>query len=328
MRRREFIKLLTGATIAGPRAAIAQSSSKVFRLGTLTPGAPLDEKSPLGLILLKALEKHGYTLGKNLTLEARGAGGEVGKLPEIVRGMKADQIDVIVGAGFPVILACKVANVPTVVAYGGGDPVATHLIDSLARPGGNITGISDDATTLSTKRLSLIKQAVPKLQRVAMLWNRDDLGMSMRYEASAGAARSIGVTVQPLGVRAPDDFNGVFEAMDRDPPDAILLVADVLTNLNRKRVYDYAAAHHIPALYEYDMPWVHDGGLMSYGPDLQECFERAADLTARILGGAKPADLPFEEPTRYKLVINLKIAKTTGIDLPVNFVALADEVIE
>jgi putative ABC transport system substrate-binding protein len=328
MRRREFISLLGGAAIAGPCAAISQAQPKVFHLGTLAPGAPLDEKNRLATILLKGLEQRGYTLGKNLALEARGAGGEVGKLPEIVRGMKANQVDVIVAVGFPVILACKVANVTTVVAFGGGDPVATRIIDGLARPGGNITGISDNASTLSTKRLALIKQAVPKLQKVAMLWNRDDLGMSMRYDASAGAARTIGVTVQPLGVRAPDDFKGAFEAMDRDPPDAILLVADVLTNLNRKRVFDYAAAHRIPALYEYDIPWVHDGGLMSYGPDLQECFERAADLTARIFGGARPALLPFEEPTRYKLVINLKIAKATGIELPVNFVALADEVIE
>ncbi len=207
-------------------------------------------------------------------MEARGAAGQVGKLGELVRGLKANQVDVIVAAEFPVVLACKVANVPTVVAFGGGDPVATNLIDSLARPGGNITGISDNATTLSTKRLALIKQAVPNLQRVAMLWNRDDLGMSMRYEASA------------------------------------------------------AGAHHIPALYEYDLPWVRDGGLMSYGPDLQESFERAAALSARIFAGARPGDLPFEEPTRYKLVINLKTAKATGIELPASFVALADEVIE
>lgn len=327
MRRRQFVSLLAGAAIYGPRALLAQSSAKVFRLGTLTPGLPLDEKSPLGSILLKALEGHGYTLDKNLSFKARGAGGQVSKLGEIVRDMKADQVDVIVAVGFPVIIACKVANVPTVVAYGGGDPVATHLIDGLARPGGNITGISDNATTLSTKRLALIKQAVPKVQRVAMLWNKDDLGMSMRYEASAGAARSIGVTVQALGVREPDDFNGVFEAMDREPPDAIFMVADVLTSLNRKRVFDYAGAHHIPALYEYD-PVVRDGGLMSYGPDLQECMERAADLTARIFGGARPAELPFEEPTHFKLVINLKTAKATGIELPQNFMALADEVIE
>jgi putative tryptophan/tyrosine transport system substrate-binding protein len=209
MRRREFIKLLSGAAIVWPRAAFAQTPPKTVRLGTLTPGAPLDEKSPLGAVLLKALQQHGYTLGQNLTLEARGAAGEVAKLPEMVRAMKANQVDVIVAAGFPVVLACKVANMPTVVANGGGDPVATHIIDGLARPGGNITGISDNATTLSTKRLTLIKQAVPHLRRVAMLWNRDDLGMSLRYEASASAARSIGVTVQPLGVRAPDDFNGV-----------------------------------------------------------------------------------------------------------------------
>ena len=327
MRRRQFVSLLAGAAVYGPRAVLAQSSAKVFRLGTLTPGLPLDEKSPLGSILLRALEGHGYTLDKNLSFKARGAGGQVSKLGEIVRDMKADQVDVIVAVGFPVIIACKVANVPTVVAYGGGDPVATHLIDGLARPGGNITGISDNATTLSTKRLALIKQAVPKVQRVAMLWNRDDLGMSMRYEASAGAARSIGVTVQALGVREPDDFNGVFEAMDREPPDAIFMVADVLTSLNRKRVFDYAGAHHIPALYEYD-PLVRDGGLMSYGPDLQECMEHAADLTARIFGGARPAELPFEEPTHFKLVVNLKTAKATGIELPQNFLALADEVIE
>ena len=328
MKRREFISLVTGAAITWPRAVIAQTSTKVFRLGTLTPGLPLDEKSSLGLILLQSLEKRGFTQGKNLTLVARGAGGQVSKLGEIVRAMKADQVDLIVAVSFPVTLACKIENVPTVVAFGCGDPVATHLIDGLARPGGNITGISDNSTTLSTKRMALIKQAVPKLNRVAMLWNRDDLGMTQRYEASAGAAQSLGTTVQALGVRAPDDFNGVFEAMDREPPDAILMVADVLTNLNRKRVFDYAGAHHIPALYEYDIPFVQDGGLMSYGPDLKESFDRAADMAARIFNGARPADLPFEEPTHYPLVINLKTAKTTGIELPTNFVALADEVIE
>jgi putative ABC transport system substrate-binding protein len=328
MKRREFITLLTGAAIAGPGVAAAQTSSKIYRLSTLLPGPPLDEKSPLALILLQALEKHGYARGKNLEFESRGAGGQMSKLGEIVREMKAKQVDVIVGGGFPTALACKVANVPTVIFLGAGDPVATHLIDSLAHPGGNITGISDNATALATKRLALIKQAVPKLKTVAMLWNRDDLGMSMRYEASADAARSLGTTVQALGVREPDDFNGVFEAMDRNRPDAIFMVADGLTTLNRKRVIDYAAMHHIPAMYEYDIPNVADGGLMSYGPDVKECMASAAELAARILGGARPADLPFEEPTRYKLVINLKTAKATDITLPENFIALADDVIE
>lgn len=326
MRRREFISLLTGAAIAGPRSAIAQSA-KVYRLGTLTAIAPISEKSPPGAVLLQVLEQRGYTLGKNLVLDARSTAGQVSKLPEVVRAMKADKVDVFVTTGFPATLACKVENVPTVVAVGAGDPVATHLIEGLARPGGNITGISDNSATLSTKRLALIKQAVPNLRRVAMLWNRNDLGMSQRYDVSAGAARSIGATVQALGVREPDDFNGVFEAMNREPPDAILMVADSLTNLNRKRVFDYAAEHRIPALYEYDS-FVRDGGLMSYGPEMKESFERAADLVARIFKGAQPADLPFEQPTRYPFVLNLKTAKATGIELPANLVALADEIIE
>jgi ABC-type uncharacterized transport system substrate-binding protein len=160
-------------------------------------------------VLLKALEQRGYTVGKNLAFEARAAAGQVDKLPELVRGMKANKVDGIVASGYQVIFACKVENVPTVVSFGAGDPVATRLIDGLSRPGGNITGISDIATTLSTKRLALIKQAVPKLQRVAMLWNRNDLGMSLRYEASASSAQSIGATVLALGVREPNDFGGV-----------------------------------------------------------------------------------------------------------------------
>jgi len=328
MQRRHFVSFLATALIAGSRFAIAQTPSRVYRVGTLSPGLPINEKSPLGAVLLKSLGQNGYMVGKNLVLEARGAGGQLRKLGEIVSSLKADGVDVIIIGGFPTALACKAANVPTVAYLGVGDPVATHLIGSLAHPGGNITGISDNAAGLATKRLELIKKGVPNVRRIAMLWNRDDLGMSMRYDASADAALSLAVTVQPLGVREPDDFNGVFEAMDRDPPDAIFMVADALTTLNRKRVFKYAAEHHIPALYEYDFPNVHDGGLMSYGPDLFESMERAAGLTARILGGAQPADLPFEEPTHYKLVVNLKTAKATGIELPANFLALADEVIE
>jgi putative tryptophan/tyrosine transport system substrate-binding protein len=326
LRRRDFIPLAVSAAIVGPPPTHAQSS-KTYRVATLAAGAPLDEKSPGGALLLEVLGQHGYLPGKNLSFEARGAGGQIDKLDEIVRRLTADGTDVFVVVGFPATRACKNANVPTVAAFGAGDPVATKLIDSLAHPGGNLTGISDNAAMLSSKRLDLIKKAVPNLRRVAMLWNRDDLGMTMRYQSSANAATSIGIAVQPLGVREPDDFAGVFESMDRDRPDAIFMVADSLTILNRKRVFDYAGAHHIPALYEYDV-WVHDGGLMSYGPDLKESMRRAAELTAKILRGSRPADLPFEEPTLYPLVINLKTAKATGIELPQNFIALADEVIE
>jgi putative ABC transport system substrate-binding protein len=320
MKRREFIAGLGGAMLAGPGTALAQTSSKVYRLGTLSPGPPFTEKSPFGAILVRVLAQRGYTLGQNLAFDARGAMGQLGKLPDILRDMKAGNVDAAVVLGFPAANAAKAVNIPVVVAFGAGDPVATGLVDGLSRPGGNITGISDVATTLSTKRLSLLKQLEPKLHRVAMLWNRGDLAMTQRYEASAGVARSIGVTVQPLGVRAPDDFNEALEAMNREPPDAILMVSDSLTTLNRKRLFDYAAERH-------DF-LVRDGGLMSYGADLKESFERAGDMVSRIFKGARPADLPFEQPTRYPFVINLKTAKAMGLDVPPMLVALADEVIE
>jgi putative tryptophan/tyrosine transport system substrate-binding protein len=240
---------------------------------------------------------------------------------------KASGVDVLVTIGYPATLAGKTAGIPTVAAAGVGDPVATGLVNSLAQPGGTVTGISDNATMLSTKRLSLLQALLPNLRRVAMLWNADDLAMSLRYEASAAAARSIGVTVQPLGVREPHDFANAFEAMDREPPDAILMMSDTLTVLNRKHVFDYAAAKHLPAIYESE-PYVRAGGLMSYGGDRKELFQRAAALVDRIFKGGKPAALPFEQPTRYLFMVNLGVAKVMGLNIPPNLLALADEVIE
>jgi putative ABC transport system substrate-binding protein len=168
---------------------------------------------------------------------------------------------------------------------------------------------------------------LPKMKKVAMLWNRDDLGMSQRYDASARAAQLDGITVQPLGVRAPDDFKEAFDAMTRDPPDAILMVSDSLTNLNRARVIEFAAARRLPAIYETEAI-VRDGGLMSYAADVGESFDRVAALVDRIFKGARPADLPFEQPTRYRFVLNLKTAKSIGLEIPPTVSALADEVIE
>ena len=241
--------------------------------------------------------------------------------------LKAANADVVVTVSYPAAAAAKASGVATVLASGSGDPVKTGLVESLARPGGNVTGIADDASILSTKRLSLLAALLPKLQRVAMLWNKDDLGMSMRYETSASAAQEVGITVQPLGVREPDDFNEAFAAMTRDPPDAILMVSDSLTILNRKRVIDYAAEHRLPAIYEADSI-VRDGGLMSYGADPRESFDRAAAMVDLILKGAKPAELPVELPTRYQFVLNLKTAKSIGLEVPATLGALADEVIE
>jgi putative ABC transport system substrate-binding protein len=327
MRRRELITLLFGAALAPLRDALGQTSAKVYRLGSLDPARPLSASSPDATTLLAALAERGYTLGRNLAYDARASGGDNSKLPEVLEDFKASSVDVIVTIGYPATLAAKTAGILTVAAAGVGDPVGTGLVKSLAQPGGTVTGISDNATMLSTKRLSLLKELLPNLRQVAMLWNADDLGMSLRYEASATAARSIGVTVQPLGVREPHDFAKAFETMDREPPDAILMMSDTLTVLNRKYVFDYAAAKRLPAIYESE-PYVRAGGLMSYGGDRKELFQRAGALVDRIFKGAKPADLPFEQPTRYLFMVNLGVAKAMGLQIPPNLLALADEVIE
>jgi putative ABC transport system substrate-binding protein len=327
MKRREFLGLLGGAALLDPRKAVAQTQGRIYHLGTIQPAIPLTDASPFGKVLVKALADRGYMIGQNLTFDARGAMGDVTKLPSLLEELKARHVDVLVGVGYVAALAAKVTGIPTVIAWGAGDPVETKLIDSLAHPGGNLTGISDVAATLTTKRLSLLKELSPKLKKVAMLWNKDDLGMTLRYEASAKAAQSIGISVQPLGVREPDDFNEAFSVMNSEPPDAIIMVADALTVLNRKRVFEFAASKKLPSVYEYDF-LVRDGGLMSYGPDLSESLERAAAMVDRIFKGARPADLPFEQPTRYPFVLNLKTARGIGLEIPPTLLALADEVIE
>jgi putative ABC transport system substrate-binding protein len=325
MRRRDFIRLIGGAA-ASPVVARAQTVAKTYRLASLTLLGPLP--GVYGAALMKALGERGYIQGQNLELQPFGtAGMPLSRLPQFAQDIAANKFDAAVVAGYPPVAAMKGTGVPTVVGSGAGDPVATGLVTSLARPGGNITGISDDATMLTTKRMGLLQAAKPNLRRVAMLWNKKDLGMSMRYQASADAAEALGLIVQPLGVSEPDDFNEAFAAMDREPPDAILMVSDALTALNRKRVYEYATARRLPAIYESDS-YVRDGGLMSYGADAVESYTRAASLIDRIFKGAKPADLPFEQPTRYLFVINLKTAQSIDLAIPPTTLALADEVIE
>jgi putative ABC transport system substrate-binding protein len=327
MRRREVLQLLAAAVMTAPSATHAQTTSKVYRVGTLTVLPPMSPTAGTGKILIDGLAQRGFVLGQNLVYEARGAAGNVSQTPNLMQELKAANVNVVVTVSYPAAAAAKASGVATVIASGSGDPVQTGLVASLAHPGGNVTGISDDAAALSTKRLGLLKAVSPQLSRVAMLWNKDDRGMTQRYDASAKAAQELGVTVQPLGVREPDDFNEAFAAMDRNPPDAILMVTDSLTFLNRKRVSDYALAHKVPAIYEQDFI-TRDGGLMSYGADAKESFERAAALVARIFQGANAGDLPFEIPTRYDFVINMKTAKAMGLVIPPTVLALADEVIE
>jgi len=325
MNRRSFLGVLGGLTLTGGLAARGQILPR--RLGAITPGAPLAPDSPRGSALLGGLAKRGYRLGQNLVYETRGAGGKIGQIPDLLEELKAAHVEVVVTVGYPTAVAAKAVQLPTVLASGAGDPVATGLVQTFAHPGGTVTGISDDAAMLSTKRLGLLTELSPRPRRIAMLWNRDDLAMSLRFEASQKAARDIGISVQALGVREPNDFDEAFLAMEQQPPDAILMVSDSLTLLNRKRVIDFARQRKLPAIYEADTI-VREGGLMSYGADERESFDRAASFVQRIFEGEAPANLPFEQPNRYLFVINLKIAKAMNLAVPNTLLAFADEVIE
>jgi putative tryptophan/tyrosine transport system substrate-binding protein len=336
MDRRAFLTLCGGALTGGAKSALAQSPTKVYRAALLSTSGAVTDDSPNGKSLVAGLLRRGYAQGSNLVFDRRGADARMERLPRLLDELLENQPDVLVTFGYPAALIAKQRNtsrlanqqslVP-VVAFATGDPVATGLVDSLAQPGGTITGISDVSAELTPKRMELLKQVAPSLKRVAMLWNAGDLGMTMRYRASETGAKALGVSVLPLGVREPDDFDQAFAAMNRDKADGILMVADSLTLLNRKRVFEFAAAHRLPAIFEYD--WVvREGGLMSYAPDLDESFDRIAALVDRVLKGASPADLPFEQPTRFKFALNLKTAKALGLEVPTVMLAVADEVIE
>ena len=328
IKRRSLLFATAAAALpAASRAVFAQSPARTHRVGLLGPGAPFTEQNPLLVGLTQAFRKQGYNVGTNLVFETRAAKGQAKLLPQLVDELNASNIDVLMTTGYPTAVAAKEHSKVPVVVFNSGDPVATHLVASLAHPSGNVTGLSEIATELSAKRLQLLKETVPSIRKVAMLWNADDLGMTLRYQAADGAAKTLDLAVQPLGVREPDDFGNAFATMDRDPPDGILMVTDSLTLLNRKRVFDYAAAHKLPAIYEFDF-LVRDGGLMSYGVDNDEMMELAARLADRILKGAKPADLPLEEPTRFLFVINQKTANGIGLTIPQSILARADDVID
>ena len=325
MRRRDFISAACGAMAVSPLRAVAQTPAKVSRIGLLnTRGLGA---GPFEGPLMRGLARHGYVPNDNLTLERRGGDGHADQLPQLVADLVASKVELIITLGYLASLAAKEGTTLPVVEFSGGDPVATGLADSLARPGGHLTGISDVSAEVTPKRLELLKEFAPALHRVAMLWNADDLAMTLRYKAAEAGASALGIGVQPYGVREPADFEQAIAGMNRDMPDAILMVSDPLTNLNRKGIFEFAAAHRLPGMYEYDFI-VRDGGLMSYGLDLDEGFDRLAALVDRILKGAAPADLPFEQPTRFRFALNLKTAKSIGFDVPASLLNRADEVIE
>jgi putative tryptophan/tyrosine transport system substrate-binding protein len=324
--RRAFLGALAGAVLA-PLSAGAQQPTKVWRIGYLHGAARTPDGAPPAA-LRQALQALGYVEGKDVTYVGRWAEAKSERLPGLAAELVDLKVDLILTRGGPAAQAARHATttIPIVIS-GAGDAVGTGLISSLAHPGGNITGITDQAAELSAKRLELLKDAVPKASRIAVLWNADDLAMTLRYREVERAARILRVTVQPLGVREPEDFETAFAAMTRNRPDAFFLVTDALTTLNRKRIIDFAAAHRIPAMYEFDF-LVRDGGLMSYGWDLDDNLRRAAVYVDKILKGAKPGDLPVEQPTRFYLLINLKTAKALGLTIPQSLLQRADEVIQ
>jgi len=326
MRRREFITIV-GGSLVWPLGAGAQEAGRTYRVGLLATGgvATMDERRDS---VLEGLAANGFFEGRNLEFDVRSGGGRSERLSEFAAALQAAHVDAIVTFGYPAAAAAKTSatDIPVVVT-GAGDPVATGLADSLARPGGHVTDMTELSTELSGKRLEILKEAVPNLRRVAMLFNATDLGMTLRSQAAANAARELNVDVQTLGVREPNDFDEAFTEMTKVRPDAMLMVSDALTVLNRKRIMNFAAANRLPAIYEFSA-LVRDGGLMSYGPNQRAIGVRAGDFVARILRGARPADLPLEQPTQFELAINLKAAKALGLELSPILVARADEVIE
>jgi putative ABC transport system substrate-binding protein len=308
------------------RAVFSQTAVKARRVGLLSSGAPFTDTTPIVTGLTAGFSKRGYVVGSSLLFERRAAEAHPDRLPQLVDDLKSATELIITNAYAVARVVKDRSNVP-VVAITGADPVATGLIDSLAHPGGTITGVGEVAAELSAKRLEVLRDTFPSLRKIAMLWNADDLGMTLRYRSAEAAARTLGFDIQPLGVREPEDFAAAFAAMVRDRPDAILMVTDALTALNRKRVFEFAAQQKLPAIYEYDY-LVRDGGLMSYGPDMREVYDRAAALADRILKGARPADLPFEQPTHFRLVINKMTLESLGLTIPAAMLMRADEVVE
>ena len=325
------VMILGGAVLAAAGLALLQigalaQSGKMYRVGLVSVGAP--DSGILGPGMVRDFGKRGYAVDRDIVFDRRAAEGHSNRLPSLVAELVADHVDLIITQSYPAAAAAKerAGKIPIVVTN-SGDPVATGLAASLAHPGGNVTGVSDVASELSAKRLALLKEPVPNVRAVAVLWNADDLGMTLRYRAAEVEAKRLGMQIVPLGVHAPDDFDAAFwrddrEAARRDP--------DGDRHLDRAQPQagdGLPAAHRLPAIYEYAF-LAHDGGLMAYGPNMDAIFDRAAGLADQILKGASPADLLLELPTRFDLAVNLKTAKTLDLTIPESVLVRADDVIE
>jgi len=324
VRRRQFITLLGGAA-AWPLAARAQQAGKIRAIGLLSPASRSPSVVPA---LFDALAELGWIEGKNLVVERRYAENRLERLPELAAELVRLNVEVIVANGTLGPLAAKRATstIP-IVMTAAGDPLGSGLVASLARPGGNVTGISLMAPDLGGKRLELLKELLPRLARVAVLWNAANPYAAIVFKETQAAGRTLGIEVQSLEVRGPDDFDGAFDTARKQRPDALITVEDPLTFSHQKRIADFATGQQLPSLYGF-REFVVAGGLMSYGANVADLFRRAASYVDKILKGAKPADLPVQQPTTFELVINVKTARALGLEIPPTLLARADEVIE
>ena len=322
--RRDFMALVGGAAVAWPLLAGAQQAGSRHTVGILSASG----ESALNTVFVATLSELGWVEGKNVVFEHRYAEDRIERLPGLAADLVHLKVDVIAAAGTLAPLAAKQASstIP-IVMTAAGDPLGSGLVASLARPGGNVTGMSLMAPDLGGKRLELLKEVLPRLARVAVLWNAANPYSALVFKETQAAGQTLGIEVQSLEVRAPDDFDGAFEAARRQRPDALITVEDPLTTSHRQRVADFTAEQQLPSLHGV-REFAAAGGLMSYGASLADLFQRAAGYVDKILRGAKPADLPVQQPSKFELVINLKTAKSLGIVFPPGLLAIADEVIE
>jgi putative tryptophan/tyrosine transport system substrate-binding protein len=326
IRRRQFITLLGSAAAAWPLAAHAQQAGKLPTIGFLVPGTPSSHGQWFAA-LVQRLRELGWIEGRTVAIEYRWAEGRTERFDEIAAEFVRRKVDVIVTSGTAGGVAAKQAtSVIPIVFAAAGDPLGTGLVASLARPGGNVTGLSIQQTDLVGKRLELLREVIPGLRRLAMLVNvGNPLAVVERGEVQA-AARTLGLDFITLEIRRGEDITPAFEAL-KGRAEALYVAGEPLILTNRARINTLALVARLPAIYG-QREYVEPGGLMSYGPNFPDLFRRAADYVDKILRGAKPADIPVEQPTKFDLIINLTTAKALGLEMPPTLLARADEVIE
>ena len=320
------IIMLTLGLLAMPLAAAARPAGQMPRLGVLAPGTP---PQPWVEILRQGLRDLGYVESQNLIIEPRYAEGRDERLPELAAELVRLPVDIIVAGGSTAIRAAQDATrtIPIVMAA-AGDPVGTGLITSLARPGGNITGVSLLSAELPGKRLEILKEAVSQSTRIAVLMNPTNPGSARQLRNLTEASRALGLHLHAVELRRPEELDGAFAAMTREQVDALFVMDEpLLMNSLRAQIADFAAKSKVPAIYGW-RAYVDAGGLLAYGPRLPDVIRRAAVYVDKILKGAKPGDLPVEQPTTFELIINLKAAKALGLTIPSTLLFQADEVIQ